>query len=253
MSTVLHGYESDPGPDTDSLFVHTGDWGCKGDCGQKGGERCPHPGICSGVELRTDLRRVTVDVPLKQPRVWVDAKPLAVDKVSREDVQRAQRLIRRERFLRHAVPWIAAIALILAAMTVTMNAAHAADAETTATIAAGADTVSTVAAVGSGMAVESNGLIANPPVFLAVSALKIMAPRLTRDMEPENRRTTLRTMSTVWGGAAANNLAILAGVGCPLCVGVAVGVWLWVDSGKPATPEPVAAPEAGAALAMVQQ
>lgn len=250
MSTVLPGYESDPGPDTDLMFVRElpemplhapvlradtrrVTQQCCGDCGQ-GRKACPSPMVCLG------LHRVEL----------ANGQTRTADAIHRADVQQAGRLLRLKDRLGDAVYWIAAaacIALMFAAPRV-----FAADAETTATIAAGADTVSTVAAVGSGMAVESNALMASPPVFLAVSALKIAAPRLTRDMEPETRRATLRTMSTVWGGAAANNLAILAGVGCPLCVGVAVGVWLWVDSGKPAATEPATAPEAGAALAMVQ-
>lgn len=187
-------------------------------------------------------------VPLKQPRVQVDAKPRTADAIHRADVQQAGRLLKLKDRLGDAVYWIAAAACV--ALMFAAPRAFAADAETTATIAAGADTVSTIAAVGSGAAVEANGLVASPPVFLAVAAIKLAAPRLTRDMEPETRRATLRSMSTLWGGAAANNLAILAGVGCPVCVGVAVGAWLWIDSGK--QPEPVIAPESGAAVAMVQ-
>ncbi len=129
--------------------------------------------------------------------------------------------------------------------------ANAADAETTATVAAGADTVTTVAAITTGAGFEANAVMANPVAFAALSAVKLAAPRLTRGMEPETRHTALRSMSTIWGGAAANNLAVIAGIGCPVCVGVAVGAWLWITSDK--ITEPVSAPEAGAAVAMVQQ
>lgn len=119
-------------------------------------------------------------------------------------------------------------AFILAALL--CSASHAD--ETSATVAAGADTASTVIAVGSGIGVESNVLIASPPVFLAVSAIKLAAPSMTRNMVPEDRDLALRSMTTVWGGAAANNLALIAGAGCPPCVGIAAGVWLWMSSKK---------------------
>jgi len=126
---------------------------------------------------------------------------------------------------------------------------RAADGETAATIAAAADTGTTVAAIATGAGVEANAAMAHPVAFVALSAGKILAPRLTRGMEPETRATVLRSWTTVWGAAAVNNLAVLAGAGCPPCLGVAAGVALWIHGGK-RDPEPITAPEADAQLAM---
>lgn len=140
--------------------------------------------------------------------------------------------------------------LALALVMIMSTPAHAAEAETTATIAAAADTGSTVAVVATGIGVEGNALLAHPVAFAAVAVAKLAAPRLTRDMEPETRRFALRSMTTFWGAAAVNNLALLAGAGCPPCLGVAAGVVLWVREGR-REPEPITAPEADAVLALV--
>lgn len=188
---------------------------------------CPSPMVCLGMEARKQHNAA----------------------IHRADVIEAGRLLRIKHWLGEGIYWIAAALCIL--LMFAAPRAFAADAETTATIAAGADTVTTVAAITTGAGFEANAIMANPVAFAALSAVKLAAPRLTRGMEPETRRTALRSMSTIWGGAAANNLAVIAGIGCPVCVGVAVGAWLWITSDNP--PEPVSTPEAGAAVAMVQQ
>lgn len=145
---------------------------------------------------------------------------------------------------------LAVLCGLLALALIMSTPAHAAEAETTATIAAAADTGSTVAVVATGIGVEGNALLAHPVAFAAVAVAKLAAPRLTRDMEPETRRFALRSMTTFWGAAAVNNLALLAGAGCPPCLGVAAGVVLWVREGR-REPEPITAPEADAVLALV--
>lgn len=224
---------------------------CVGACRQ-GRDACPHPLVCAGIEApRQQMKRV-VDIPLKQPRIQVDPPVLTqvVQRRSSADVvadERVQRALRRVRFFRGPFWWIAVGALVAAAVTVT--AAHAADGETAATIAAAADTGTTVAAIATGAGFEANAAMAHPAVFVAMSAVKIAGPRLTRGMEPKARATVLRSWTTLWGAAAVNNIAVLAGLGCPPCLGVAAGVALWIREGQ-RDPAPVVAPEADAQLAL---
>lgn len=202
---------------------------CCGDCAQ-GRKVCPSPMVCMGlhrVELANGQTRSAAET-------W-----------HRRDVQQAAKLVRRKRSL----PWVAAVMLVSIVGACTMAKARAADGETAATIAAGADTASTVAVVATGAGVEANALMAHPAVFAVASIAKLAAPRLTRDMQPEQRRTVLRGMTTFWGAAAVNNLAILAGAGCPPCLGVAAGVALWIREGR-RDPAPITAPEADAQLAL---
>ena len=220
---------------------------CCGDCGQ-GRKACPSPMVCLG------LHRVEL----------ANGQTCATDAIHRADVQQAGRLLKLKDRLGDAVYWIAAavcIALMFAAPR-----AFAADAETTATIAAGADTVSTIAAVGSGAAVESNALIANPAAFAAVSALKLAAPRLTRDMPHEQRKPILQWMSGLWAGAGAHNIVVLLGyitsnvmtggaAAIPAMVGIAWGRHEFVRTGEQADAEEaqrIAKLQSAEQVAMVQ-
>lgn len=102
--------------------------------------------------------------------------------------------------------------------------AHAMDAEQTAQAAAAADGASTVAALASG-AIESNPLVSAAGLPL-VTLAKVALPRLVRDAEPETRKAVLVGASGIYGGAAVNNLLIVAGAG-PIAIvgGIVAGIW----------------------------
>lgn len=208
-------------------------------------------------------------VPLKQPRIQVDYKPRAADVIHRADVQQASRLLSAANIIRAIMAWLATLALIMMTFAfagyLMARDAHAADAETTATIAAGADTVSTVVAVGSGAAVESNGLIADPGLFVVASAAKIAAPRFTRDMAPEDRKTALQWMAGIWSTAAGNNVVVTVAakvfgtaISAPvsLAIGSVYGVYQYIKAGEQCDQEEaerVAKLRAAEQVAMVQQ
>lgn len=103
--------------------------------------------------------------------------------------------------------------------------AHAMDAEQDTQVAAVADGVSTAAALASG-AIESNPLV-NAAGLLPITAVKIALPYLVRDAEPATRKTVLVGGSGIWGGAAVNNLLIVAGAtgALPIIGGVLAGIW----------------------------
>lgn len=208
---------------------------CCGECWQ-GRKACPSPAVCFGLHR----------VPVLTQRV---ERRSAADVADDRRVQRALFWLRAARAMREAFWWVAVFSIVAAAFTVTMKHAKAADGETAATIAAAADTGTTVAAIATGAGVEANAAMAHPVAFVALSAGKILAPRLTRGMEPETRATVLRSWATVWGAAAVNNLAVLAGAGCPPCLGVAAGIALWIREGR-RDPAPITAPEADAQLAL---
>lgn len=210
--------------------------GCNGDTCRQGRAECR-----SGCNV----------VPLKVPRIQVDAPRRSAADVYRDaDAQFASRMWRRGRAIREALVFIISV-IAFCTLIGWAPKVFAADAETAATVAAGADTATTVIAVGSGIGAEGNALMAHPVAFAALSAGKLLAPRLTRGMEPEARRTVLRSWTALWGAAAVNNLAVLAGIGCPPCIGIAAGVALWVHEGNRRDPEPISAPESEAQLAMV--
>lgn len=104
------------------------------------------------------------------------------------------------------------------------STAHAMDAEQTAQAAAVADGASTVAALASG-AIESNPLV-NAAGLPLITAAKIALPYLVRGAEPATRKTVLVGASGLWGGAAVNNLLIVAGAG-PIAIvgGIVAGIW----------------------------
>jgi hypothetical protein len=98
--------------------------------------------------------------------------------------------------------------------------------------AAVADGVSTSLALSAG-AVETNGLIATSPVGLvALTGAKIGLVKFA-DRLPENeKRLVIKTSSSVWGGAAVNNLLVLMAAPTPIAIaaGVVAGVLWWRHS-----------------------
>lgn len=105
--------------------------------------------------------------------------------------------------------------------------AHAMDAEDTAKTAAVADGVSTAAVIGAGVATEGNPLVNPSPIgLLGLTAVKYAIPAMVKDAEPATRKTVLVSATGIYGGAAVNNLLILAGAG-PVAIvgGVLAGIW----------------------------
>jgi len=95
--------------------------------------------------------------------------------------------------------------------------------------AAVADGVSTGLALSSG-AVEMNGLISTSPIGLvALTGAKIGLVKFA-DRLPENeKRLVIKTSSSLWGGAAVNNLMVLMSAPSPVAIaaGVVAGVLWW--------------------------
>lgn len=201
--------------------------------------------------LRPDTHRVS-EITLKQERVQVGAKPRAADVVHRNDVVQASRLLSLQNVLMALFWWVMVLVSFAAASALvgylSSGVAHAADAETTATIAAGTDTVSTAAVVATGAGIEGNALMANPPVFLVASGLKLAAPRLTRDMPHEQRKPILQWMAGLWTFGGANNIVILLGhaagtamtgglAAVPVIIGLIAGRHQYVKAGEEADAE----------------
>ena len=92
------------------------------------------------------------------------------------------------------------------------------------TYAAVADGITTHLGLSVG-AVEINPLLGPHPSLLAIlgiTTLKIWYSESIKDNENDQKIIT-----GIWAGGAANNLAIIAGVGNPIIIGIAVGVYFW--------------------------
>ena len=100
-----------------------------------------------------------------------------------------------------------------------------ADAAEQAWTAAGADTATTAIGLSAGL-VEVNPL--GPVGALAIKAALM---GYIQGQPEEERPRMYNFVSSMWGGAAANNLCWLAGAG-PLCllVGAVTGQWIWRSS-----------------------
>jgi hypothetical protein len=98
--------------------------------------------------------------------------------------------------------------------------------------AAVADGVSTSLALSAG-AVETNGLIATSPIGLvALTGAKIGLVKFAGRLPEDEKRLVIKTSSSVWGGAAVNNLMVLMAAPTPLAIaaGVVAGVLWWRHS-----------------------
>jgi hypothetical protein len=98
--------------------------------------------------------------------------------------------------------------------------------------AAAADGVSTGLALSAG-AVETNSLISTSPVgLIALTGAKIGLVKFADRLPENDKRLVIKTSSSVWGGAAVNNLLVLMAAPTPLAIaaGVVAGVLWWRHS-----------------------
>ena len=98
--------------------------------------------------------------------------------------------------------------------------------------AAVVDGVSTGLALSSG-AVEMNPLISTSPVgLIALTGAKIGLVKYADRLPEPQKRVVIKTSSSVWGGAAVNNLMVLMSAPSPLAIaaGVTAGVLWWRHS-----------------------
>lgn len=104
------------------------------------------------------------------------------------------------------------------------------DPQNNAIAAAVADGVTTGLALSAG-GVEANALISTTPLGLvALTAMKIGLVKYADTFPEQEKRTTLKTASTVWGGAAINNLMILVAAPppFPIVAGMIAGFATWI-------------------------
>jgi hypothetical protein len=95
--------------------------------------------------------------------------------------------------------------------------------------AAVADGVSTGFALASG-AVEANPLVSPTPLgLLALTGVKVAVVNYANRLPEDQKRTALKTSTAVWGGAAVNNLLVLAAVSppFPIIAGLVMGYLGW--------------------------
>jgi hypothetical protein len=95
--------------------------------------------------------------------------------------------------------------------------------------AAVADGVTTGLAL-SGGAVEMNGLISTSPLGLvALTGAKIGLVKFADRLPQNEKRLVIKTSSSLWGGAAVNNLMVLMSAPSPVAIaaGVVAGVLWW--------------------------
>lgn len=100
--------------------------------------------------------------------------------------------------------------------------------------AAVADGVTTIVALSSG-AVEVNPLVfASPVGVVAATGMKYGLVKYAETLPEQEKRTTLKTATALWGGAAVNNLFVLLAAPPPLAViaGVVGGIMAWNHMGS---------------------
>jgi len=100
--------------------------------------------------------------------------------------------------------------------------------------AAVADGVSTGLALSSG-ATEMNGLLSPSPLGLvALTGAKIGLVKFAERLPENDRRLVVKTESSLWGGAAVNNLMVLMSASSPVAIaaGVVAGVLWWRHSSQ---------------------
>ncbi len=98
-----------------------------------------------------------------------------------------------------------------------------------AVAAAVADGVTTGLALSAG-AVELNPLISTSPIGLVLmTGMKIGLAKYAETLPEEDKRTTLKSTSALWGGAAVNNLMVLfaAPPPLPIIAGLIMGFATW--------------------------
>lgn len=127
-------------------------------------------------------------------------------------------------------------------------------------LAQGADSATTAVGVYAMGAREANpiasGLVSHPLGMAALTALKFGLPVLARRLPPEECRLLIPWVTGLGFGAAANNLAVIAGISSagPIGIGVGLASLIWsyhysakdecvvVDVIDPEPPSPKATP-----------
>lgn len=97
-----------------------------------------------------------------------------------------------------------------------------------------ADGVTTHLAIAAG-AVEANPILPTSPLSLVLMAgVKVGMVKYANTLAEPEKRFTLKSLSSLWGGAAANNLMVLLALPSPVSViaGILTGVFTWVNMGS---------------------
>lgn len=106
--------------------------------------------------------------------------------------------------------------------------------DNTAIRAAVADGITTGLALSSG-ALETNPLISTTPLgLLALTGAKIALVKYAETLPEQEKRMVVKLSSSLWGGAAVNNLLVLLAAPTPLSVlaGLLMGFYTWRQTGE---------------------
>lgn len=102
-----------------------------------------------------------------------------------------------------------------------------------------ADGVSTIGVLAAG-GVELNPVMPSSPLgIVMMTAAKMGLARWANDLPDEERKSTLRSMNATFGGAAVNNILVLATAANPIALvgGLIAGVYFWKDTDDKLTAE----------------
>jgi hypothetical protein len=102
-----------------------------------------------------------------------------------------------------------------------------------------ADGMSTLGVLAAG-GVELNPIMPTSPVgILMMTAAKMGMTQWANNLPEEERRSTLRSMNATFGGAAVNNLLVLATAANPIALvgGLVAGIYFWKDTDEKLTAE----------------
>ncbi len=108
-----------------------------------------------------------------------------------------------------------------------------------AAVSALADGMSTIGVLAAG-GVELNPVMPTSPVgILMMTAAKMGMARWANGLPDEERKSTLRSMNATFGGAAVNNILVLATAANPIALvgGLIAGVYFWNDTDEKLTAE----------------
>lgn len=106
--------------------------------------------------------------------------------------------------------------------------------DNTAIQAAVADGITTGLALSSG-AVEANPLLSTTPLgLLALTGAKIALVKYAETLPEQDKRMVIKLSSSLWGGAAVNNLLVLFAAPTPVSIlaGLLMGVFTWRHTGE---------------------
>lgn len=106
--------------------------------------------------------------------------------------------------------------------------------DNTAIRAAVADGITTGLALSAG-ALETNPLISTTPLgLLALTGAKIALVKYAETLPEQEKRMVVKLSSSLWGGAAVNNLLVLLAAPTPLSLlaGLLMGFYTWRQTGE---------------------